>query len=236
MHYIDTGDAKPVRQPLRKFPPAHVEAISEHVDSMLEQGIIEPASSLWASNVVLVKKHDGTLRCCIDYRKLNAVTRKDVYPLLRINDCLDAMASAKLFSSLDMRSSYNQVPVAPQDRDKMAFICPRGMYRYKTMPFGLCNAGASFERLIDILFSGLHLDVCLVYVDDIVVFSTTVEEHFKRLVRVFARLREAKLKLKPSKCLLLQKSLSFLGHVVSEEGIVTDPEKTMLVSEWPVPT
>jgi len=147
------------------------------------------------------KKIDGTLRCCIDYRKLNAV--KDVYPLLpRINDCLDAMASAKLFSSLDMRSSYNQVAVAPQDRDKTAFICPRGMYRYKTMPFGLCNAGASFERLVDILFSGLHLDVCLVYVDDIVVFSTTVEEHFERLVRVFARLREAKLKLKPSKCLL----------------------------------
>jgi len=124
MHYIDTGDAKPVRQPLRKFPPAYVESISKHVHSMLEQGIIEPASSPWAANVVLVKKHDGTLRCCIDYRKLNAVTRKDVYPLPRINDCLDALASAKIYSSLDMRSSFNQLPVAPQDRDKTAFICP----------------------------------------------------------------------------------------------------------------
>jgi len=129
MHYIDTGDVKPVRQLLRKFPPAYVESISKHVDSMLEQGIIEPESSPWAANVVLVKKHDGTLRCCIDYRKLNAVTRKDVYPLPRINDCLDALASAKFYSSLDMRSSFNQLPVAPQDRDKTAFICPRGVYR-----------------------------------------------------------------------------------------------------------
>jgi len=186
MHYIDTGDAKPVRQQLRKFPPAYVESISKHVDSMLEQGVIEPASSPWAANVVLVKKHDGTLRCCIDYRKLNAVTRKDVYPLPRINDCLDALASAKFYSSLDMRSSFNQLPVAPQDRDKTAFICPRGMYRYKTMPFGLCNASSSFQRLADILFSGLHLDVCLVYIDDIIVFSRTIEEHLERLVRVLA--------------------------------------------------
>ena len=170
MHYIDTGDAKPVRQPLRRFPPAHIESISQHVDTMLEQGVIEPVCSPWASNVVLVKKSDGTLRCCIDYRKLNVVTRKNVYPLPRINDCLEAMASAKLFSSIDLKSSYNQIPVAPQDRDKTAFICPHGMYRYKTMPFGLCNAGSTFERCADIIFSGLHLDVCLVYVDDIVIF------------------------------------------------------------------
>ena len=135
-----------------------------------------------------------------------------------------------------MRSSFNQLPVAPQDRDKTAFICPRGMYRYKTMPFGFCNASSSFQRLADIVFSDLHLDVCLVYIDDIILFSKTVEEHLERLVRVLARLREAKLKLKPSKCLLLQKSLSFLGHVVSGEGVATDPEKTRLVSEWPVPT
>ena len=236
MHHIDTGDAKPVRQPLRRFPPAHVESISQHVDTMLEQGVIEPASSPWASNVVLVKKSDGTLRCCIDYRKLNAVIRKDVYPLPRINDCLEAMASAKLFSSIDLKSSYNQIPVTPQDRDKTAFICPRGMYRYKTMPFKLCNAGSTIERCADIVFSGLHLDVCLVYVDDIVISSTTEEEHLERLVRVLARLRGAKLKLKPSKCLLMQRSLSFLGHVVSAEGVATDPDKIKLVSEWPEPT
>ena len=118
----------------------------------------------------------------------------------------------------------------------MAFICPRGMYRYKTMPFGLCNAGSMFERCADIVFSGLHLDVCLVYVDDIVIFSTTEDEHLERLVRVLARFRGAKLKLKPSKCLLVQRSPSFLGHVVSTEGVATDPDKIKLVAEWPEPT
>ena len=236
MHHIDTGDARPVRQPLRRYPPAHVEAISEHVDNMLKQGTIEPASSPWASNVVLVKKKDGSLRCCIDYRQLNTVTRKDVYPLPRIDDCLDAMGSATLFSTFDLRSSYHQVEVAPQDRDKTTFICPRGMYRYRTMPFGLCNAGATFQRLMDVVMSGLHLDVCLVYLDDIIIFSRTVEEHLERLVRVLGRLRSAGLKLKPEKCSLFQRSVSFLGHVVSGEGIATDPEKIKTVTEWPVPT
>ena len=146
MHHINTGDARPIRQPLRRYPPAHQEAISEHVDNMLKQGTIEPGSSPWASNVVLVRKKDGSLRCCIDYRQLNSVTKRDAYPLPRIDSCLDAMASATLFSTFDLRSSYHQVVVAPEDRDKTAFICPRGMYRYRTMPFGLCNAGATFQR------------------------------------------------------------------------------------------
>ena len=236
MHYIDTGDARPVRQQLRRYPAAHVEAISEHVDNMLKQGTIEPASSPWASNVVLVKKKDGSFRCCVDYRQLNSVTRKDVYPLPRIDDCLDAMSSATLFSTFDLRSSYHQIQVAPQDRDKTTFICPRGMYRYCNMPFGLCNAGATFQRLMDVVMSGLHFEVCLVYLDDIVLFSRTIEEHLERLVRLLGRLESAGLKLKPEKCRLMQKSVSFLGHVVSGEGIATDPEKTKMVSEWPVPT
>ena len=236
MHHIDTGDARPVRQPLRRFAPVHVEAISEHVDSMLKQGTIEPASSPWASNIVLVKKKDGSYRCCIDYRQLNSVTKKDVYPLPRIDDCLDAMSSATLFSTFDLRSSYHQVQVAPQDRDKTTFICPRGMYRYRAMPFGLCNAGSTFQRLMDVIMSELHLDVCLVYLDDIILFSRTVDEHLERLVRVLSRLRAAGLKLKPEKCSLMQKSVSFLGHVVSGDGIATDPQKTKIVTDWPVPS
>jgi len=235
MHHIDTADAKPVRQPLRRYPPAHVESISNHVDNMLKQDIIEPASSPWASNIVLVKKKDGSLRCCIDYRQLNSVTRKDVYPLPRIDSCLDAMASANLFSTFDLRSSYHQVEVAPQDRDKTTFICPRGMYRYKTMPFGLCNAGATFQRLMDVVMSGLHFDVCLVYLDDVILFSSSTEEHLERLVRILDRFRSAGLKLKPEKCSLMQRSVSFLGHVVSGDGIATDPEKIRVVAEWPVP-
>jgi len=163
------------------------------------------------------------------------VTRKDAYPLPRIDDCLDAMASATLFSTFDLCSSYHQVQVGHQDRDKTAFICPRGMYRYRAMPFGLCNAGATFQRLMDVVMSGLHLDVCLVYLDDIILFSKTVEEHLERLVRVLDRLHSAGLKLKPEKCSLMQQSVTFLGHVVLGAGIATDPEKTKVVTEWPVP-
>jgi len=235
-HHIDTGDARPVRQPLRRFPPAHREAISTHVDNMVSQGIVESAASPWASNIVLVKKRDGSLRCCIDYRQLNAVTRKDAYPLPRIDACLDSMSSAAWFSTFDLRQSYHQVLIEPKDRDKTTFICHKGMFRYRMMPFGLCNAGATFQRLMDIVMSGLHLDVCLVYLDDIIVFSKTIEEHLERLVRVLDRLRSAGLKLKPEKCSLFRRSVSFLGHVVSEAGIATDPEKILAVASWPTPT
>ena len=173
--------------------------------------MIEPASSPWASNLVLVRKKDGSYNCCVDYRQLNSVTRKDAYPLPRIDSCLDAMANARWFSTFDLRSSSHQVPVSDCDADKIAFICPRGMYSFKAMPFGLCNAGATFQRLMDLVMSGLHFHVCLIYLDDIIVFAGSLEQHPDRLVMVFERLRTAGLKLKPEKCLLLQKSVSFFG-------------------------
>jgi len=235
-HSIDTEEARPIRQRLRCFPPAHVEAISQQVDDLLRQEVIKPASSPRASNLVLVRKKDGSYRCCIDYLQLNSVTRKDAYPLPRIDSCLDALANARWFPTFDLRSSYHQVPDAKCDADKTAFMCPRGMYRFKAMPFGLYNAGATFQRLMDIVMSGLHFHVCLIYLDDIIVFAGSLEQYLYRLVMVFQRLRTAGLKLKPEKCLLLQKSVSFLGHVVSVQGIATtDPSKIKLVAEWPTP-
>jgi len=234
-HRIDTNNAPAFRQPLRRFPPAHIEAISEHVDNMLSQGVIEPACSPYASNIVLVRKKDNTYRCCVDYRQLNSSTRKDAYPLPRIDVCLDAMAKAKWFSTFDLRSSYHQVQVEACDMDKTAFICPRGMYRFRTMPFGLCNAGATFQRLLDIVMSGLNMNVCLVYLDDIICYSETLEEHLERLTTILQRLRSSGLKLKPEKCSLFQKSVSFLGHMISDKGIGTDPKKIAAVSEWPTP-
>ena len=232
-HAIDTGDSQPIRQPLRRHPPAHLDAIQHHVASMLEQGVIEPSKSPWASNVVLVKKNDGTLRCCIDYRQVNSATKKDAYPLPRTDMCLDAMAGARWFSTFDLRSSYHQVAMEPKDANKTAFICREGQFRFKTMPFGLCNAGATFQRLMDMVMAGLAFDVCLVYLDDVIVFSATMEEHFVRLRSVLSRLREAGLS---AKCRLLQRHVCFLGHVVSESGVGTDPEKVMAITEWPVPT
>jgi len=145
------------------------------------------------------------------------------------------MANERWFSTFDLRSSYHQVPVAECDADKTAFICLRAMHKFKAMPFGLCNARATFQRLMDIVMSGLHFHVCLIYLDDIIVFAGSLEQHLDRLVVVFERLHTAGLKLKPEKCLLLQKSVSFLGHVVSGQGIATDPSKIKLVAEWPTP-
>ena len=150
-HEIDTGDAAPIRQSMRRYPPAHLQATDQHVDSMMNQNVIEPATSPWASNLVLVRKKDGSYRCCVDYSFLNAVTRKDVYPLPRIDVCLDAMASAKWFSTFDLRSAYHHVLINPADSDKTAFICHRGMYKFRRTPFGLCNASATFQRLMDIV-------------------------------------------------------------------------------------
>jgi len=139
------------------------------------------------------------------------------------------------FSTFDLRSSYHLVQVESEDMEKTAFICPRGMYRFRTMPFGLCNAGATFQRLMDIEMTGLNLTVCLVYLDDIICYSLSVEQHLERLTTILQRLRSAGLKLKPEKCSLLQKSVSFLGHAISDLGIGTDPKKTKVVSDWPKP-
>jgi len=184
MHNIDTADAKPIRQQLRRHPPAHREAISQQVDDYLKQGVTEPASSPWASNLVLVRKKDGSYQCCVDYRALNSVTRKDAYPLSRIDSCLDSLASAKWFSTFDFRSSYHQVMVNPLDTDKTAFICQKGMFRFRKLPFGLCNVGATFQRLMDIVMSGLHFPVFLVYLYDIITFSETLKQHIERLLIV----------------------------------------------------
>ena len=234
-HRIDTADNRPFRQPLRRYPHAHLEAIDKHLTDMLQQNVIEPASSPWASNIVLAKKKDGSLRCCIDYRKLNDMTRKDAYPLPRTDTCLDAMAECCWFNTFDLRSGFHQVFLHPDDADKTAFITRRGMFRFKTMPFGLCNAVATFQRLMDLVLSGLNFEICLVYLDDIILFSTTLEQHLERLELVLQRLKAANLKLKPSKCTLLQKEVIFLGHIVSSQGLATDPAKVKLIQEWPVP-
>jgi len=150
--------------------------------------------------------------------------------------CLDAMSGARWFSTFHLKSSYHQVAMKEEDSDKTAFICREGQFKFKTMPFGLCNAGATFQRLMDMVISGLAFEVCLVYLNDVIVFSTTIDEHFRQLSAVLTRLRDAGLKLKPSKCRLLQNHVAFLGHIVSENGISTDPEKVRAVADWPTPT
>ena len=232
-HQIDTGDARPIKQRPRREPLGLQDVVQTELRDMLEKDVIEPSASAWASPVVLVKKKDGSIRFCIDYRKLNEVSKKDAYPLPRIEDNLDALAGAKWFCTLDLASGYWQVAMSEADRDKTAFCTRYGLYQWKVMPFGLCNAPGTFERLMEQVLAGLQWETILLYLDDVIVFGRTVEEEFSRLEEVFARMRKAGLKLKPKKCHLFKKEVSFLGHRVSQEGVATEEEKVEAVKTWP---
>ena len=235
-HSIDTGDASPVRQPARRLPFHQREKVRQLIDDMLSRGVIEPAAGPWSSPIVLVPKKDGTTRFCVDFRRLNNLTRKDAHPLPRIDDTLDTLSGARWFSTLDLASGYWQVELNPADREKTAFITPFGLHQFRVMPFGLCNAPSTFQRLMEHVLAGLHWTSCLVYLDDIIIFSKTLEDHLQQLREVFEHLEKAGLKIKPTKCCLLRKSVRYLGHIISEKGVQTDPDKTRCVAEWSQPT
>ena len=235
-HTIDTGDAQPIKQRPRRPPRAFIDEEEKIIETQLQSGVIRESTSAWASPLVYVKKRDGSTRPCVDYRKLNEVTKKDAYPLPRIEDCLDCLGGAKMFSTLDLQSGYWQIEIKEEDRHKTAFSTRSGHYEYVTMPFGLCNAPSTFERAMELIMRGLQWKSIMLYLDDIIVMSSNFEEHVERLDEVLGRLGKVGLKLKPSKCSLFQSEVSYLGHVVSERGIKPDPEKVDRVHEWPTPT
>ena len=187
-----------------------------------------------SSNVVLIKKNDNKPRFCVDYRRLDEKTIKDAYPLPRISACLDALGSAEYFSTFDLRSDYHQVLMEPVDTEKTAFVTREGFYEYRLMPFELSNATATFQRLMDIT-SDLNFLILLVYLDDIIIYSKTITEHLERLELLFRRLAAANLKLKSSKCFLLQKKVAFLGHTISAKVLGTEDNKIESVRHWPTP-
>ncbi|GBN37554.1 Retrovirus-related Pol polyprotein from transposon 297 [Araneus ventricosus] len=205
------------------------------VKEMADNGIVEESSGPWASPIVLVKKKDGSTRFCVDYRKLNEITIKDSYPLPRIDDTLDALNGSQWFSTLDLKSGYWQVEIQPEDKEKTAFTTGQGLWQFKVMPFGLCNAPATFERLMETVLRGLTSEACLVYLDDIIIVGRTFQEHLNNIRKVFQRLQKANLKLSPKKCRFFRKEVSYLGHIISADGVKTDPEKTKAVVDWPRP-
>lgn len=235
-HSIDTGTARPIKQPPRRVPPHRREALDKITDQLLKHDLIKPSTSPWSSPVVLAQKHDGTLRFCVDYRKLNRHTVRDAQPIPRIDDTLEALSGSKWFSCLDLASGYWQTSMKPSDCHKTAFVTHRGQFEWQVMPFGVTNGPASFMRLMNMALDDINWKYCLVYLDDVVVFASNLDEHLHRLRSVFQHLRKANLKLKPEKCKLLKNRVKFLGHVVSHDGIETDPDKTEHVRDWPEPT
>ena len=183
----------------------------------------------------MVKKKDGSWRLCVDYRRLNAATIFDSFPLPRLDEALDAFAGAVVFSSLDLAMAYHQVSVAPADVEQTAFVTHLGLLEMTKMPFGLCNAPSTYQRLMSIVLRGLIGRICLAYLDDVIVFSKLFANHISVLREVFIRVRNAHLKLKVSKCALFRDEVLYLGHLVNSQGVSPDPAKLRVLFTWPVP-
>lgn len=228
---IPTGNAKPINQALRLRPQREREAVELQVQQWLGDGVIRPSKSPWASNVVTVRKKDNTIRCCIDYRPLNSVTERDVYPLPTREEMLSCFTGMTLFSSLDLNQGYMQICINENDIAKTAFTVQSGFYEFTRMPFGLCNAPAAFQRTMDYVLAGLKYNACLVYLDDIIIFGRSVDEHNRNLVKVLQAIRDAGLTIKPSKCAFSVTEIKFIGHIISADGIAMDQDKINAIAQ-----
>ena len=235
-HHIELTDPIPFKESYRRIPPQMYDEVKAHIQEMLDLGAIRHSNSPWASAIVLVRKKDGRLRFCIDLRKLNNRTVKDAYSLPRIETLLDTFLGSTIFTTLDLKAGYWQVEMAEESKAFTAFTCgPLGFYECETMPFGATNAPATFQRLMHNCLGDLNMTWCVVYLDDIIVFSDNPKDHIVRLEAVFQKLASAGLKLKPSKCFFFKEEIDYLGHLVSGKGVATSPKKIEAVTKWPVP-
>lgn len=226
---------KPPYQGMYRHSPAEREEIHRQVTELLSQHRIQPSTSPYGSPVLFVQKPDGSLRMCIDFRRLNKITVRNKYPIPRIDDLLDALGSSKVFSTLDLKQGYHQLRLPDSDIPKTAFNTPFGHYEYVVIPFGLTNAPAAFQQYMNDLLRPYLGSSCLVYLDDIIVFSKTHEEHIRHLREVITTLRDNDLYLHPDKCVFLAKDITYLGHVITPDGLKADPRKTDVVQNWPEP-
>ena len=231
---IDTGDSRPIKQRPYRIPVHLHHVVDQQVEEMLARGLIRPINSPWSSPIVLAPKKDGDYRFCVDFRRLNAVTRKDAYPMPRVDEIFDKLSGARYFSTLDLASGYWQVPVNEEDIGKTAFTFGSNHHEFTVIPFGLTNAPATFQRMMAKLLHGIK--GCLVFIDDIIFFADTWDEHQRILEEVLCRIQDADLKIKRSKSQFGKESVEFLGHIVSAKGIHPNPVKVQAVQNFPTPS
>lgn len=239
-HSIPTINEAPIHTKQYRFPPIHKEEINNQVNTLLSDEIIEYSNSPYNSPLWIVPKKPDSAgnkrwRMVIDYRALNEKTIGDAYPLPNITDILDQLGNAKYFSVLDLASGFHQIPMDSKDAPKTAFSTPHGHYQFKRMPFGLKNAPATFQRLMDNVLSGLQGNELFVYMDDIVIYARSLQEHSVKFNRLMKRLRDANLKLQPDKCEFLRKEVAYLGHVIGSDGVKPDPNKIKAITNFPTP-
>jgi hypothetical protein len=227
---------QPVNVKPYRYSPQQKDEIERQIKDMLLQGIIRASQSPFASPVLLVRKKDGTWRFCVDYRHLNAVTVKDRYPMPVVDELLDELAGAQFFTKLDLRSGYHQIRLVEEDEHKTAFRTHSGHYEFRVMPFGLTCAPATFQAAMNKIFASMIRKCVLVFVDDILIYSHTLQAHIEHLDEVFKLLEQNQLFVKKSKCSFAQRSLEYLGHIISAEGVSTDPAKIEAVQRWPRPS
>ena len=235
-HQIPTGDNRPIKLPPRQIPIHLKGAVDKELDRLLDMGIIRPSASPWSSCIVVVRKSDGSIRICLDVRAVNARTKHDSFPLPRTDTCLQSMHGSNYFSTLDLYAGFNQILLDERDACKTSFSTERGSFEYVMLPFGLQGGPATCQRLMQTIMTGNELQKRLIiYMDDLICHAPSFDSALESLAEVAFRLLKANLKVKTTKCILFQKSVSFLGHRVSAEGVATCPEKISKVKEWPSP-
>lgn len=239
-HEINTSDELPVYTRSYRYPEVHRKEVQKQIQNMLDQNIIRPSTSPWCSSIwVVSKKPDASgqqkWRIVVDYRRLNEKTIGNSYPLPLIDALLDKLGRSQYFSTLDLASGFHQIQIAEKDIPKTAFNTENGHYEFLRMGFGLKGAPATFQRIMDSILRGIQNETCLVYLDDIIIFSTSLQEHITRLKEVFSRLRDANLKLQLDKCEFLRKEVTYLGHVITPEGVKPNPEKIKAIKKYPIP-
>jgi len=236
-HIYIEKDARPIRQPQKRLNPHHKDAMKDELQKLLDVNFIYPISdSKWVSPLVVVPKKNGKWRICVDYRELNKATQKDHFPLPFIDQVLDTLAGKKFFSFLDGFSGYNQIQIAPEDQDKTTFTCPWGTFAYRVLPFGLCNAPATFQRAILSMFADLINEGLEVYMDDFTPYGDDFEPALQNLEKVLQRCIDTRLCLSNEKCLMMITEGVILGHYISAEGIQVDPAKIQILLLIPTPT